>query len=45
MGEIRFVIADETEEAIDKIAKPIGVTRNDFVRNLLITELKNMERQ
>ncbi len=41
MGEIKIVVSDETEKLIESICENIGIKKTEYVKGLLIEELKN----
>jgi len=41
MGEIKIVVSDKTEKIVESICKNIGIKKTEYVKGLLIEELKN----
>lgn len=40
MGEIKIVVSDETEKIVETICENIGIKKTEYVKGLLIEELK-----
>jgi hypothetical protein len=40
MGEIKIVVSDETEKIIENVCETIGIKKTEYVKGLLIEELK-----
>ena len=40
MGEIKIVVSDETEKVIEKVCEAIGIKKTEYVKGLVIEELK-----
>lgn len=40
MGEIKIVISDETERVVESICKKLGIKKTEYLKGLLIEELK-----
>lgn len=40
MGEIKIVVSEQTEKILNKICNEIGIKKTEFVKSLLIENLK-----
>ena len=40
MGEIKIIVSDEMEKIIENICQTIGIKKTEYVKGLLIEELK-----
>ena len=43
MAEIRFPVKDKFNEKILKVCEALGISKSDYVKNLIINDLKNKE--
>ena len=44
MAEIKIAVSEKTNEIIQKIADSIGIKKSEFVKNLVIENLKEYEK-
>ena len=42
MGEIKIVVSDETEKLIEKLADQLGIKKTEYVKGLVIEDLKEL---
>ena len=42
MGEIKIVVSDETEKLIEKLADQLGIKKTEYVKGLVIDDLKEL---
>lgn len=40
MGEIKIVVSEETEKVIEQICDKLGIKKTEYLKGLLIEELK-----
>jgi diphthamide synthase (EF-2-diphthine--ammonia ligase) len=40
MGEIKIVVSDETEKVVEQICERLGIKKTEYLKGLLIEELK-----
>jgi diphthamide synthase (EF-2-diphthine--ammonia ligase) len=40
MGEIKIVVSDETEKVVEQICDRLGIKKTEYLKGLLIEELK-----
>jgi hypothetical protein len=43
MPEIRFTITERLDKVLKKISKSYGVDKSDYVRSLILSDLKNQK--
>lgn len=40
MGEIKIVVSEETEKVVESICEKLGIKKTEYLKGLLIEELK-----
>ncbi len=40
MGEIKIIVSDETEKVVEQICDRLGIKKTEYLKGLLIEELK-----
>lgn len=45
MGEIKIIVSEETEKLVEQICNRIGIKKTEYLKGLLIEELRRRERK